>query len=67
MSTEYLRDRMSRVIGRIDTDSCGRQVGRTLLSVVVGTYDPRTDTTYDILHREFGTGNQLATLIWRAA
>ncbi|MFL9906760.1 hypothetical protein [Paraburkholderia sp. RL17-337-BIB-A] len=65
MSKEYLRDDHFKVIGSIETDSSGKQVGRDAHFNRVGEYDSRTDKTRDSHFRIVGTGNQLAALIWR--
>ncbi|MFL9913988.1 hypothetical protein PQR75_00985 [Paraburkholderia fungorum] len=66
MSKEYLRDDHFKIIGSIETDSTGKQVGRDARFNRVGEYDPRTDNTRDSHFRIVGTGNQLAALIWRS-
>ena len=66
MSTEYLRDRQFRIIGSIQTDSSGKQIGRDARFNRVGEYDPEADRTKDDRFQIVGTGNQLAALIWRA-
>ena len=65
MSTQYLRDRQFRIIGSIETDSTGKQVGRDARFNRVGEYDPKTGQTRDSRFQIVGTGNQLAPLIWR--
>jgi hypothetical protein len=65
MSTEYLRDDHFKIIGSIETDSTGKQVGRDAHFHRVGEYDSRTDKTRDSHFRIVGKGNQLAALIWR--
>jgi len=66
MSKEYIRDNNYKVIGSIDTDSSGKQVGYDVNFHRVGEYDPKTDKTRDSNFRVVGTGNQLSALIWRA-
>jgi len=66
MSTEYLRDDRFKIIGSIETDSNGKQVGRDAHFNRVGEYDPRTDKTRNSHFQIVGTGNQLAALIWRS-
>jgi hypothetical protein len=67
MSKEYLRDDHFNIIGSIETDSSGKEVGRDAHFNRVGEYDPKTDKTRDSHFRIVGTGNQLSALIWRAA
>jgi hypothetical protein len=66
MSTEYLRDDHFKIIGSIETDSTGKQVGRDAHFARVGEYNPREDKTRDSHFRIVGTGNQLSALIWRS-
>jgi YD repeat-containing protein len=62
MSSQYLRDRSGRTIGRIEDrgneqvvfDASGRRVGR---------YDKRANKTYDLSGRMVGSGNLLTNLI----
>ncbi|SDC86434.1 hypothetical protein [Paraburkholderia lycopersici] len=65
MSTQYLRDRQFRIIGSIETDSTGKQVGRDARFNRVGEYDPKAGQTRGSRFQIVGTGNQLAPLIWR--
>ena len=65
MSTEYLRDPQFRIVGSIETDSTGKQVGRDARFNRVGEYDPKADKTRDSRFQIVGTGNQLAALIWQ--
>lgn len=64
MSTAYLRDQQFRIIGSIETDSSGKQIGRDARFNRVGEYDPKADKTRDNRFQVVGTGNQLAALIW---
>ena len=66
MTTEYLRDDHFRVIGSIETNAAGKQVGRDAKFRRVGEYDPRTNQTRDQQYRVAGTGNLLAAMIWDA-
>ncbi|CAD6559576.1 hypothetical protein LMG27952_06900 [Paraburkholderia hiiakae] len=65
MAMEYLRDDHFRVIGSIETNASGKQVGRDAKYQRVGEYDPRTNQTRDRQFRLAGTGNLLAAMIWR--
>jgi hypothetical protein len=62
VNTIYIRDGLSRVIGRIQTTSQGKQFafagGR-----MVGIYNPQVDRTLDSHLQVFGRGNQLVALI----
>lgn len=66
MATEYLRDDHFRVIGSIETDATGKQVGRDAKFQRVGDYDPRTNQTRDRQYRLAGTGNLLPAMIWQS-
>ncbi|HDR9838209.1 TPA: hypothetical protein QDC51_005060 [Burkholderia multivorans] len=62
MTSIYIRDRSSRIVGRIQTGSQGKQfayVGGRL----VGIYNPQLDKTFDSGLRVFGNGNQLMALV----
>lgn len=66
MSKITLRDNLQRVIGYIETDSSGLQVGRNARQIRVGTYDPDVDKTRDAWSRLVSHGNTLAVLIQNA-
>ena len=62
MSTTYIRDGSSRIVGRILTLGQGKQfayVGGRM----VGIYNPQLDKTFDSRLHVFGNGNQLVALI----
>ncbi|MGF6596293.1 hypothetical protein P3T23_001000 [Paraburkholderia sp. GAS448] len=62
MSTTYIRDGSSRIVGRIQTLGQGKQfayVGGRM----VGIYNPQLDRTFDSHLQVFGKGNQLMALI----
>ncbi len=62
MNTTYIRDGSSRVVGRIQTGSQGKQfayVGGRM----IGIYNPQLDKTFDAQLRVFGNGNQLMALV----
>jgi hypothetical protein len=62
MSTIYIRDSSSRIVGRIQAGSQGKQYayagGR-----MVGIYDPQLNKTFDSRLHVFGNGNQLIALV----
>lgn len=62
MADQILRDRNSRIIGRIE-DRPNEQIIRDANSRIKGRYDKRTNTTRDESGRIVGTGNLLASLI----
>lgn len=63
MSKITLRNNQQRVIGYIETDSSGIQVGRNAAQSRVGTYDPQANKTRDAWSRLVSHGNTLAVLI----
>jgi hypothetical protein len=62
VSTIYIRDVASRIVGRIQTDGQGRQFAY-VRGKMVGIYNPQLDKTFDSHLRIFGNGNQLTALI----
>ncbi|MBC8752411.1 MULTISPECIES: hypothetical protein [Paraburkholderia] len=64
MSTVYIRDGSSRIVGRIQTGSQGKQFAY-VSDRMVGIYSPQLDKTFDSRLRLFGNGNQLMALVCR--
>jgi len=62
MADQILRDRNSRIIGRIE-DRPNEQILRDRNSRIKGRYDKRTDITRDERGHIVGTGNLLAGLV----
>ncbi len=65
MSTQTLKDSNHLILGYIDTESDGRQVGKDASHRIKGYYYPQTNETKDENHRIVGHGNLLASLITR--
>jgi hypothetical protein len=63
MADYELRDRNSRLIGKIKQLSNGKLEGRNASDRLKGTYDPNTDETRDQSGRLVGKGNMLSMLI----
>ena len=63
MSTQTLKDKNYRVIGYIDTQPDGKQVGKDANYRVKGYYDPKANQTKDANYRVVGQGNLLSSLI----
>ena len=63
MGTQSLKNQLGQVIAKIDTDSSGVMTIKTFTGKVLGTYDPKSNTTRNYLGQLIGTGNLLATLI----
>jgi hypothetical protein len=62
MSTTYIRDGSSRIVGLIRDDSHGKQfayVGGRM----IGIYNPQLNKTFDASLRMYGNGNQLMALV----
>lgn len=58
----YIRDGSSKIVGRIQTDTQGKQhayVGGRM----VGIYNPQLNKTFDARLRVYGSGNQLMALV----
>ncbi len=66
MSRQTLKDAHYKVIGYIDTDISGKQIGKDAHFHTVGYYDPRSDRTTDAHFRVVAHGNTLASLIHSA-
>ncbi|MCH5321785.1 MAG: hypothetical protein J1E36_08460 [Eubacterium sp.] len=62
MADQVLRDKMGRIIGRI-TESQGKLQISDHYGRYKGSYDPKSNSTYDHLGRRVGTGNLLTTLL----
>ena len=60
--TQVLKDKSNRVIGRIKSQG-GRLVIFDAANRKLGSYNPKTDITYDKSNRKVGTGNLLTTLL----
>lgn len=65
MNRETLKDRNNRIIGYIEMQSDGKQVGKDASNRIKGYYDPKSNKTKDEDNKEVGTGNLLAVLITR--
>jgi hypothetical protein len=66
MTTTYIRDGSSRIVGLIKDDCHGKQfayVGGRM----VGIYNPQLNKTLDSSLRIYGNGNQLMALLREAA
>ena len=62
MSSQYLKDRSGRTVGRID-DHGNEQVVFDASGRLMGRYDKRANKTYDLSGRTIGSGNLLTNLI----
>lgn len=62
-NTQTLKNNLGVILATITTDSKGIETIKDPLGVVLGTYDPKTNTTRNFLGQIVGTGNLLATLI----
>ena len=67
MTRQTIRDRYSRLIGTIIEHPDGRLEARNAYSLLLGRYDPQTDTTRDAYSRLITHGNMLSGLIWQDA
>ncbi len=63
MSDTIIRNRASRRVGYIKTDSKGRQTAYNEKDELLGRYDPKTNFTKDSHGRVVGNGNMLTQLI----
>lgn len=62
-STETLKNNLGMVLATITTASNGVQTIKDPIGYVLGTYDPKTNTTRNNLGQVIGTGNLLTSLI----
>ena len=63
MDAHILRERDGSIIGRISTDSTGKQWLHDKNGSPMGTYDPNTDWTYTRNGEVVAQGNMLVTLL----
>ncbi|WP_341313485.1 hypothetical protein WN982_19220 [Paraburkholderia sp. IMGN_8] len=62
MTTLYIRDGSSRIVGLIRADSHGKQFAY-VRGRMVGIYNPQLNKTFDANLRAYGHGNQLMALV----
>lgn len=63
MQKAELRNASGKLIGWIETDSSGKQTGRSATGSPLGYFDTKNNVTHDIGGKRIGAGNHLATLI----
>lgn len=66
MSEIIIRNKASKEVGFIKTDSKGKQTAYNKRKEKIGSFDPKTNFTKDINNRVIGNGNMLASLILSA-
>jgi hypothetical protein len=62
-TTQVLKDRHGRILGSITARADGRQQATDYRGYSVGSYDPRTNRTFDETGKVVGQGNLLSGLI----
>ena len=67
MSEMIIRNRASKEVGYIKTDSRGKQTAYNVKREKLGCFDPKTNFTKDKNNRVLGTGNMLVGIILSAA
>jgi len=60
---QYLKNNLGVILATITIDSNGIQTIKDPLGVILGSYDPKTNTTRNFLGQIIGSGNLLASLI----
>jgi len=65
MKSQELRDKVGRLIGRIQAEPSGRLVLRDAVGRPLGTFDPRDNVTRDSKGNRVGTGNLLSMMLRR--
>lgn len=63
MTTQYLRDKRNRSIGKVKQLGNGKLEIRDSANRFKGTYNPKTNETRDSRGRLFGKGNLLSMLL----
>jgi hypothetical protein len=63
MADQIVKDHTGQELGTIRELEFGKLEAFDRLGTALGTYNPKTDKTYDRLGLEIGNGNQLAWLI----
>ncbi len=67
MSKVVIRNKASKEIGYIRTDSKGKQTAYNNRNEMVGCFDPKLNYTKNNIGRVVGHGNLLASLILKAS
>lgn len=67
MSDMIIRNRSSKEVGYIKTDSKGRQTAYNLKGEKVGCFDPKTNITKNKNNVALGNGNMLVGILLSAA
>lgn len=67
MSEMIIRNRASKEVGYIKTDSRGKQTAYNIKREKLGCFDPKTNYTKDKNNRILGNGNMLVGIILSAA
>ena len=67
MSEMIIRNRASKEVGYIKTDSRGKQTAYNIKREKLGCFDPKTNFTKDKNNRVLGNGNMLVGMILSAA
>ncbi len=67
MSEMVIRNRASKEVGYIKTDSRGKQTAYNIKREKLGCFDPKTNYTKDKNDRILGNGNMLVGIILSAA
>lgn len=63
MEEEIIKDFYGRILGYVQTQPNGDQIGKDFYRRIVGYYDKRTNTTKDFYRRVVARGNALVSLI----
>jgi hypothetical protein len=63
MGDQDIRSKSGKLLGRIRQLSSGKLEGRLATGKLMGTYDPKSNTTVDWRGKTVGKGNFLSSLI----
>lgn len=67
MSKIVIRNKASKELGYIRTDSKGKQTAYNIKNERIGCFDPKLNCTKNVNGRVIGHGNWLASLILKAS
>lgn len=64
MHRDVIKDFYNRIIGYVDIEDDGFEVGKNFYNQIVAKYDPKRNVTLDFYNRIVGRGNLVRALIY---